>query len=160
VAIDPDPLVVFAVMQILGNVSHELLSLSSLIRVNCILSERRLGQALTLVERRLHNLRANRASSHIDLDFLSFVCELDRNVRETNVLFQKRCRASGSNFAYWLPIHQHVLIISRNSAFRNLKAHQPAANPTFLLPGKCFATFKLTFIQLANPSKVGLEQGG
>src|SRR5215813_886905 len=116
------------------------------------------SRSFPFVERSFHNLRCHGPTAHINLDFLSFIGELDRNVCETDILLQEWCGTSGGNFAGFLAVYQHDLIVASNAAVSHFKRCKPPAYSDLFLPRQRFATFKVTLVQFTNPAEICFEQ--
>src|ERR1041384_2289016 len=111
-------------------------------------------------KRRLDDVRADYLSTHINLNLLAHARVFDRNVRETDVLFQKRSRTAGRYLSYSLPVNEHVLMIAGDATFSHFKTDQFAFDAFLLLPREGFATNEVVLIEFANPTEIRFEQGG
>src|SRR5688572_16299495 len=113
---------------------------------------------LTFVKGRLYYLRTYQATAYINLDFLADACEFNWQVSESNILLQVGCRTSGRDLTNTLTVDDNILFVTCDTALVYFKPGQFLFHSRLLLIGERISSDKVTFIQLADPPKVGFQQ--
>src|ERR1051325_4196789 len=101
---------------------------------------------LSFVEGRLHHLRGDQSAPHIDLYLLAHGRILDRHVRKTDVLLQKRRRTTRCYMPDSVAIDENFLVVARNAAIGDFKPDELTFYTFLFLACERLAAGEVAFI--------------
>src|SRR5262247_3232772 len=111
----------------------------------------------SLVKRRLHNLRRESTTAHIDFKRRSDAGIFNRQIRQADVSFQIRRVTARSDHAGLTIVDEYKVVVAGDAFIGHFETDEFARQPLFFLLKESITPDEIALVQFTNPAQVGFE---